>query len=394
MSKYDPMPIDNSVNWGTWLRGAIGDIDLRVGLRIPQGDKLITVASSSESTVVKNECDYVCDGTADEVQINAAIADCGSDTIGYGSNGGTVLLIGRRFNIAAAIGVRTQVHLMGSYGSMGTWIYGVSSFVPGATGGLIQLYSSSTQYATVSDLAINGQGFSACGVYVGVAAAQEWDSFIRLRDLYIVSSGQHGVRWDNISGGRCRGNMAERIRVLNAGQNGFYINCPDSFYSMLDTGSSGSHGFYLPHSNGNFVLCKSWYSDGAGFYLTGGRDNHFASCEAQDNLNHGWHIAAQRNSFGACIADSNGYNGVASTGQPKNLGSGFFVSGNGNNIQGTASDKNEGGREVRQQYPLQTSGAVVLMANIVSSSNVNTGAAVANGYTSASGSSIINVLDY
>jgi hypothetical protein len=347
-----------------------------------------TVAGSAESADVKAAADYVCDGTSDQVQINAALAAVGAEAINYGGNGGEVLLVGRRFNCDGPVLLQSQTHLRGVYGSNGTWIYRSGTYAPGAQGGMVQLASVNTQYARLSDVAIHGGNASVCGVYIGVGAAQEWDSFIRLHDLFIINAGQSGIRWDNISGGRCRGNMTERIRVLNAGVDGFYINAPDSFFHMLDTGSAGRYGFNLVHSNNRITDSKAWFSDSHGFSITAGRDNSLSACESQDNYGHGFLVNSQRTGLVGCCADSNGYNGdLTANGY---TGSGFYVGGNGFSLAGcTASDKNEGGRGTYQQYGFRTVGAIKGAATVTTSGN-----AIPSSFQAAGDAgSVINIIN-
>jgi hypothetical protein len=329
---------------------------------------ILSVAAADAPQTDKDIADYVCDGVNDQVEIQAALDAVAKEKISYGGNGGTVYLVGRRFNISANVGVPTQAVL----DAQDAWFFALKwTGYTGDQAGVVQLATPNTQYAQVRNLNINVGNVDVCGVYVGVAGAQEWDAFIRLENLFIVNAGQHSVRWDNLSGGKCRGNMASNIRSLNPKGSGFYVNCPDSFYHMLDSGSSGSHGFTIVHSNGRFTSCKAWFSDGSGFYFAKGRDNQLAACESQDNLNHGYELSSKGNVLSACKADSNGYNGVKTSGQPTNLGSGFYVTAPGNIIQGSASDKNESGRGVRQQYPLQVVGKVSLKADISATGNVN-----------------------
>jgi hypothetical protein len=346
---------------------------------------IITIASAD--FVDKDTCDYICDGVDDHVEIQAALNTVAKEKISYGGNGGTVVLFGRRFNVSTNILVNSQT----VFDMNDAWLFATKW--TGKTGeqtGVVQLASPSVQYAQIKNGNVNVANVDTCGVYVGVGAAQEWDSFIRVENLFIVNAGQHSARWDNISGGRCRGNMASNIRSLNPKGSGFYINCPDSFYHMLDSGSSGSHGFQILHSNSRFTSCKAWFSDGSGFYFAKGRDNQLSACESQDNLNHGYEISSPRNSFSSCVADSNGYNGVKSGGQPTNLGSGFYVTAHGNNIHGSASDKNESNRGARQQYPLVAVGRIALMANITASGNVNR----EGSYASVTTPELVNILSY
>ena len=71
-----------------------------------QAGPSILVAASDAPTMVKNRADYVCDGTADDVQINAAIA-------ASPAAGGIVQLSGGTFAIAATINMTTGITLEG-----------------------------------------------------------------------------------------------------------------------------------------------------------------------------------------------------------------------------------------------------------------------------------------
>jgi hypothetical protein len=302
-----------------------------------------TVAGAGEPQAVKDQCDYVCQGGATDVdRINAAMADVGQETIGKGTNGGTVLLRGRSFDQAGPLLLQTQVALLAAEPSQGTGLHAVTSANwTGEECGMLQLATLNTQYATVKGLTFYGHGKNTSGLFIDVGTAQEWDAQINVVDVKIEGVGQDGVYMKNESGGRLRGSDLTRITVIDAGLYGFRINCPDITVLQCESGSSGSHGFYLPHSNGKYALCKSWYSQGNGFEVTGGRDNSFASCEAQDNKGHGWNLQSARSGLGACSADSNGKSGNPGT----VTGSGFRVAGNGTSMGGcTASEKNEGGR--------------------------------------------------
>lgn len=353
------------------------------------GSRTLIVAANDETTEVKAAADYVCDGTSDQTEINAALAAVGSETLSKGGNGGVVYLVGRRFNVDGPVLVPSQTTLAGAYGKQGTWIYQSGAYAPGAAGGLIECATVDTQYIEVRDLGLHGNNASVCGVYLYTATGQEFDSFHVVKDLYIWNVGQHGLRVQNGSGGRLRGNHFSEIRIINPGVHGVYSQCPDSFYERIDVGSAGSHGFNCEHSNNRYVNCKAWYSDGSGFYITTGRDNQFSACEAQDNQFHGFHIGSPRNTLTSCCADSNSYDGSPSgsmTGD--NLYDGFYIAGRGTNLHGSASDKNESSRGVRQRYGVNLSGSPVgVIVNVTATSNHAT--AVQGGAGGAG--SVVNV---
>lgn len=345
-------------------------------------DGLVVVAADDAPANVKSVADFVCDNASDDVQINAALASVGAETIGHGTNGGVVLLVGRRFTITAPILMRTQTTLRGAYGKNGTKIFAAAPIPTGETAAMIQLATTNTQYVEVSDLALHGMGLAVCGIYLNTGAGQEWDSFHVLKNLYIYRTGESGIRLD--SGTRNRANQICEVRIIDAGKAGVYVNSSDNFFDRVDVGSAGQDGFFVPATNNRFVNCKAWYCDRHGFNLAApGRDNQLSGCEAQDNQEHGFAIVSSRNTLSACCADSNGYGSTAGGGD------GFNVQGNGTNLQGTASDKNEGNRGRHQRYGVNIATKVKVLVNVTAWQNKT--AALAG---TATAGSIVNVVSY
>jgi hypothetical protein len=101
----------------------------------------IVVAATGASAAVKAGAQYVCDGTADDVQINAALAD-------LGATGGTVQLSAGTFTLAATVTIPDNCVLVGM-GRAATTITGSGAF----TGTLITL---SDLYCELSDVKILG----------------------------------------------------------------------------------------------------------------------------------------------------------------------------------------------------------------------------------------------
>jgi len=333
------------------------------------------IAGSGESTAFKDAVvaggGYACDGTADQVQINAALAAVGSETISRGGNGGKVILVGRNFGINDQILGPTQTILDSAYGKYATRVSADTGMPTGTNVGMIALATTNTQYFGVRGLTLDGNGRSVNGVFFNVGTGQEYDSFCTAEDLYIWNVGQAGLYTLNNSGGRLRGNMYQHIRIINAGTYGVWIASPDSFYHEIDTGSSGSHGWNIAHANNRITNSKAWYSDGSGFNLTtAGRDNQLAACESQDNQFHGYSIQGRSQMLSSCVADSNSYDGSPSTAPTGKSYHGFYVAGNYANIHGSATDKNEGSRGLRQQYGVYVaSGLSGIIANVTTFQN-------------------------
>lgn len=348
------------------------------------------VAGSGESAEVQDIADYVCDGTADEVQINAAIAALTPSvgTIGGtsgGTMGGLVLLVGREFDIAGPILLRHYITLRGGYGSEGTWIR-ATGYAPGVNNGFIELYDTNQQYTTIEELGLDGDNASVSGIYLNNGNAYEWDANHKARRLFIRDMGQDGIHVDNNSGGRLRNSHFSEINIVNVGRYGLNIDAPDGFWHQIHILSSGSHGVYLNHANHRLTAVKSCFSDGDGFHCTNaGRDNQLVACEAQDNENHGFYFNQKRVSGAGLVADSNSW-------QSPNLsvadGFHFTSNANGCNVSGTASDKNESGRGYWQRYGVNLVGTPKVIVNVTAVDNVS---GALNG---AGGSgSVVNVVN-
>jgi len=365
------------------------------------------VAANDAPTAVKASADYVCDGTADEVQINQAIAAIASDTISLGSQGGTVLLWGEQFNTAGAILIRSQVTVKG-LGQFSTIIRPVNSYRPGENGGVIELFSADTQYTTVTDLGIHGNGWGAsdsdcCGIYYFQGAGTQYDAAHRIINMYIYATSRHGIRLRGGSGSRGRASYVSNIRIIEAGTAqhsdacGLWLDSHvDSFFFAIDVGTSASHGFRINGANNRFVGCKGWFSgslgssnhDGSGFYVSGVR-NQFVGCESQDNYGDGFFIGSPDNTLSGCVADSNGYNRNGGNGTGGWTGSGYYVNTSRMTLQGNAFDKTESGRPLYQKHAVEI-GSGSLTGLIIQVASGASGSTSLGG--TAGGGNIVNVV--
>lgn len=402
----------------SWNGGALSWTNMSAGgtASVPPSSKV--VAAADAPTAVKNVADYVCDGTADEVEINNAIASLWTgDTATLGAQGGRVLLWGKKFSISSPVLIHSYVTLSG-HGQFSTCLQATSALtasytaVTGRPIGVIQLATSGTQYTTVCDLTIDGNddaGARTCGIYyINGAGSFGWDASHRLRNLYIYNTTSHGICLDYVSatGVNNRATYVENVRIIEAGgtgerdpdSSGIYCANADSFFSGVDVGSSSGHGFQFHGGNHRIVNCKAWFSgggataahEGCGFYIKANR-NEISGCEAQDNYGDGFYIGSSDNCLSGCLADSNGYNrNPNQSTSPIWTGSGYYVKWDRNNIQGSALDKNEGGRGIFQKHAVEfgTSGLKTLIINVTTGT-----CGVANtGGSSVDPASIINVL--
>ncbi len=194
----------------------------------------VVVAASDANAVLRAQADYVCDGTADDVQIQAAID--AADAAG----GGCVRLSAGTFNTTAQIDIPTLVHLEGegvlattiSYTGTAWAVYmgkghsGVSRMkivrAGGNTlGGLKCEYAAGATNAygnQVNELHISQ--FSNSGARGAIIDSQEHGVF---RDIWIDLC-DYGLDVDDASGGVNTYNcLFSNIRVIQSTTRGIYI---------------------------------------------------------------------------------------------------------------------------------------------------------------------------
>lgn len=346
-----PIPNSDGGNWGNILNDYLLQEHAGDGTHQFPTAAGILVASADAPTRIQAQANYVCDGTNDQVEINQALTD-------LGTIGGRVLLSEGVFNCTGAVQMRRRTLLMGQgratiLKAIGTW----AAYDGLAQGALIEPISDRIDKTTVALLALDGNrwtGADVHGIYYNITTRDDFDESSDaahyFTDVYIVETRRHAVY---LTGSNMRSNALTRIRAYNVGAegetvaHGFYIDCPDSFYSQCESGSSSGHGFLIEGANNRFTNCKAWYSDLNGFHV-GNVRNQFAACEAQDNEQHGFYCGSGPNSFVGCHADSNSWNSASPTASYD----GFHIPW-GSRIQlvgCSAYDKDEAGRGNWQRY--------------------------------------------
>lgn len=278
----------------------------------------ILVAASNAPTAVKNAADYVCDGTADQVQINAAITSAAYSDNG-GVNYGLVQLSGGEFSISSPILMKTGVSLHG-VGFL-TILKSVSLAAPA---GVVQLYDMNTHMTSLQHLTLDGGaaggGTSSAVVYrnsdgnIGDAKGatgdhngtpgNDPDSSHVLSDLFVrnFSNGtaRHGIFMD----ADARDPKVSRIRVRSCSGTGFKMNdSSDGKYSQ-NIAIGCNIGYDIGGGSNMFTTCKAAYSDVDGWVVASSR-LHLIGCHAQDNGRHGFNVSGVDPAMSGCVADSN-----------------------------------------------------------------------------------------
>ncbi len=352
-----PIPGSDDGAWGTILNDFLSVEHNTDGTLKPGRASSILVAAADAPVSIQAIAHHVCDGTDDQLEINQAIAD-------LGTLGGWIQLSEGTFNCSGAVRLKRRIALIGRgratiLKAIGTW----TGFDGAAQGGVIEPEDSGIDKNLIGFLAIDGnryQGGDTQGIYYNIDDNSSFDegpdAGHYFTDVYIQETRRHGF---HIMGSRMRGSKVTRIRVYNPGAegipgdyaHGFFIECPDAFFSQCECGSASGSGFYVDGAQMHFVNCKSWFSDLNGWHITAVR-GMYASCEAQDNEQHGFYITSGPNSLTSCHADSNGW--LPPSGHPSPMFDGFHIPW-GSRIQlvgCSAYDKNEGdpGRGYWQRY--------------------------------------------
>ena len=162
------------------------------------------VVGTSAAGWTADDCDYLCDGTSDQTEINAAIA-------ALPSGGGEVLLLDGTYNISSSITVnKANVSLRGC----GAATVIARKFNGTSANGVI---SCSAANCTISHLAIDGNKGSYTnennrGVYATTSAAN-----FTIEDLFVQNS-RDGIYVGGMTGGRITG-----CRIKNSGAYGVYV---------------------------------------------------------------------------------------------------------------------------------------------------------------------------
>lgn len=287
---------DGSAKWQNAFSGSGGS----------GGSAAIVVASSDAPTAVKSTADYVCDGTADQVQINQAIEQAFDD------NRPQVILAGGRFYISNRVVMYPHVEVRGL--GLGTSVTSVG--MPAV--GMFELFDHHTNLTHLRDMTLYGN-YSAGGQSHALYYLNEDsggndgnmgtyfpgsnpDSAHRIHNLYVqgfTGGTRHGL-WISKN---CRDAEATGVRISQVSGTAFYIDGSDNKYVSC-TASAANVGFHVSGGNTVITNCKSAYSVEEGFLVTSSRAQ-LVGAIAQDSGTHGFNVSGVDPTLVGCVADSN-----------------------------------------------------------------------------------------
>lgn len=292
---FPTFPASGSTAWYSYMQ-AVDAAARRLGPHV-------LVASTDAPTGVKDRADFVCDGTADQTEINSAIdlaaplQSRNADSPASAQQRGMVLLSGGRFNCSGAILMRTGVRLTG----MG-YLSEIRAVSCNATG-LIKLAGVNEHGTQVDNLYLYGN-YSAGGTCnaidydmtgstnagVSTYPATNPDANHQIHDLLIWgfdSGTRSGIKIWCTSTANNRVNRISGVLIRDISQHGIWLqSASDDRLSDIEIGGcTGGSGFYIDTSNCRLTNCKAFYCDGTlgAFYINSDYAS-LAACEAQESV--------------------------------------------------------------------------------------------------------------
>lgn len=193
-----------------------GDSDFGTSIvKIKSGPSASFVIAKSDSKK-KNFADYVCDGTDDQVQINAALNALAATT-----NGGKIVLLEGTYNVSAPVTIPSMTNgtiTIEGQGALNTTIYASS----GSNTNVVQtnITSGNQTFVIVRDLMINGNRSGnpsgGRGYYDGVGTGQCMDTLFEHVFFYNL----HG---NCVEMKQCWGSQFKRCILEDSDSKGIYL---------------------------------------------------------------------------------------------------------------------------------------------------------------------------
>ena len=267
----------------------------------------IVVAASDSSEKSKAQADYVCDGTADNVEIQAAI-----DALPL--TGGRVLLLDGTFNIVTGINPISNSTLEGQGFST------ILKLANSTNSNIIE--GTSLNNVFLRNIQIDGN--KANNTYQGDDNNQngilvdEWYNSI-IENVLVQNCAASGVRVKANSGASSSKLMYNQFSKLSSHFNNVdgisidtwaeYITVSDSMFC-----NNTMHGIHTASANITFANCHSVKNSECGVYVDSSAktsNNLFLGCHINHNTKHGMLVdGSQYTTVNGCKIIANGYTGV------------------------------------------------------------------------------------
>jgi len=307
---FTPIP-ENTDPWHEQANAAWADQDARITDledAAEGGNYFYLVASASAPGGVRAKADYVCDGIADQIEIQAAIDAANA------ASGGIVQLSTGQFNISAPLTLHPRVTLRGMHGdqifnpdqlTLLSRLNIVAEFVGGAA--IVMLgqtaggYGGKSSEQRIHALTIDGANGPA-GTH-GIQAS-DYVHGVVLRDVAIKQVKGKGIYTFTENGSQPFSWTMNRVVVDNAEGNGIeLINHSDFTANDVVSIGSGVNGWILSSMpNSRLTQCRAEWSEAHGFNIQGnfgtGQGSggmQIVGCSTDRNGQNGFDITATGN---------------------------------------------------------------------------------------------------
>jgi len=268
---YSPIA-HGTLNWDVPVNAALAALWAEIS-----GATFYTlVAAASAPTSVKNKAQYVCDGTADQVQIQSAV------DAAFAAGGGIVQLSPGVFFTSAPVTLHPTVRLIGTHGdqifntgqlTVTSYIRPVAGFAGGAA--IVMLdqtdggYSNKSAEQQIQALTIDGTGVG--GTVHGIQGGG-YIHGVLLRDVTVKNVTGKGIYTFTANGSQPFSWNFHRVVVDNPDGVGIHlINHSDCTMTDVISIGAGDNAFTLSNMpNSRLLGVRAEWSEGHGYYITGG----------------------------------------------------------------------------------------------------------------------------
>jgi hypothetical protein len=336
--------ISNSSNPHTVTKAQIGlgNCDDTTDLNKPVSTATQTAINAIEKppyiTVGFEKADYICDGTDDDIQIQAAI-----DALG--TSGGTIYLKKGTYNIGNTISIaQHNISLLGS-GIRATILKLHNS--KNKTVLSINKSNQAINYIEVGRMSIDGNRANNTSGR-GLELYGGWRC--NLHDLQILETAGKGLNLIGTSTYKGLLNTLYNIYIYRAGLEGLNIEYQyDSYYHNIYIEASGNEGILEQNATSNvYIRCHCYNSGQHGIRLTSAQYSSLIHCLGETSQKAGIKISGSRCNISNCAAFNNSKSGA-------NTYSGIEIVGTYNKITSAFCYDSQATRT--QKYGIEETGA-------------------------------------
>lgn len=203
----------------------VRDSNLNPAHKITRSATLV-VAASDSSAKSKAQADYVCDGTDDHVEINAAIAS-------ISTTGGKIQLLEGTYNLSDSVLLSSNITFEGM--GKATVLTGVNR----------PIEIVDVEYSIITDISLDGNSLFAEGIHINGGYS------LNIKNCYIYNFTTYGIYFEKGSASAYKGSLITSNFIYNVGD---YLTDTTGYGIYLKSLSS-DYSEYIKIIGNNISLC-------------------------------------------------------------------------------------------------------------------------------------------